>query len=64
MKYAVAIIGLVYAVVITYTMRDYPYNMEYLVNTTVFTLIIPVLVCYLIRHICMWFSIMYIRRNL
>ncbi|QIG76538.1 hypothetical protein EVC27_013 [Rhizobium phage RHph_I1_6] len=58
MKYAVSIIILIYSVLIYYTMTINPYKIDHLVNTTIFTLIIPILVCYLIRHIVMWFYLM------
>ncbi|QXV74320.1 hypothetical protein [Rhizobium phage RHEph16] len=64
MKYAVSIIVLIYSVLFYYVALQEPSKVEAIINLTIFVLIIPILVCYLIRHITMWFSIMYIRRNL
>ncbi|QIG68749.1 hypothetical protein EVB68_012 [Rhizobium phage RHph_Y2_6] len=64
MKYAVSIIVLIYSVLFYYVGLQEAFKVEAMINLTIFTLIIPILVCYLVRHITMWFSIMYIRRNL
>ncbi|QXV74686.1 hypothetical protein PP749_gp013 [Rhizobium phage RHEph22] len=64
MKYAVSIITLLHLYLMVAIIRDNQGSPEAIITLVIFTFIIPILLCYLIRHITMWFSIMYIRRNM